>query len=152
MRREKKMTYLLSFFPGLGYLYLGLMNRGLQFLLLFFGTIFLTTIVNSFGFFIPIIVFYSYFDSLQLYSKYRDGEEIKDEPIVNNINILKNNALIGWLFIAVGGITVFQYTMEYLNRHFNFYYEFYYIKNALFGLLFIGLGIFLLRGKRKDNQ
>jgi hypothetical protein len=151
LKKRKTLIYLLSILPGLGHFYLGLMTRGLQFMLLFFGTIFLTRIINSFGFFLPIIVFYSYFDALQFHSRYREGNELLDEPIFKQNVFGVNKTMIGWGLIGIGCFTLLQYAADYIQQYYNIFVDVHFIRNLLFSLVFVLLGIRLLRGKPGEN-
>ena len=63
------LTILFSFLPGAGHMYLGLIKQGIQLMVLFFGTIFLSSLtVSFFGnvfslllFFLPVFFCYSIF-------------------------------------------------------------------------------------------
>lgn len=66
------LTILFSFLPGAGHMYLGLIKQGIQLMVLFFGTIFLSSLtVSFFGnvfslllFFLPFFFCYSIFDAV----------------------------------------------------------------------------------------
>lgn len=84
---EKFFTILLSFVPGLGHFQLGLMQRGLSFLIAFFGLItmmfFVTGITHESVFLLflgllPIIWLYSMFDAVQLVHRKLAGEPLVD--------------------------------------------------------------------------
>ncbi|MFB7139723.1 hypothetical protein ACFCYN_08740 [Gottfriedia sp. NPDC056225] len=150
MKSRKRLVYILSILPGLGHFYLGLMSRGLQFMLLFFGTIFLTNLISSFGFFIPVIVFYSYFDALQYHSKYREDIELIDEPILNN-HFKVNKFLIGWVLIGFGCLSLLENASDYISRHYNLFIDYHLVQNLIFSFVFVVLGIKLLTGKPKKE-
>lgn len=87
MGKSKFITFILSAFPGLGHLYLGLMNRGLVFMAAFLGWTALVLlgaeIIRSGDFtvllvLLPIIGLYSLFDALHLCSRMQAGETIPD--------------------------------------------------------------------------
>lgn len=86
--------------PGLRHMYLGLMNRGLQFLISFFGafTIGIITGNSLEGIIIPIIFiiwFYSAFDSYQCRKLLARGEKIEDKPIFEEYSIHQLKGFIG---------------------------------------------------------
>lgn len=145
LKKRKMGVYILSFLPGLGHYYLGLMQRGLQFMLLLFGAIFLTNLVEMFAFFIPIIVFYSYFDALQYHSKYRENEELIDEPVFKQSLIRVNKAVIAWIFIGFGGLSLLENSADYLQLTINFHVLYKIIVSAIFVII----GIRILIGKPK---
>lgn len=86
-------TILLSFIPGLGHFQLGLMNRGLTFLIGFSGLammiIFVSLITGQSGFavflgILPIIWIYNMFDITQLLARRRAGETLVDRTILED--------------------------------------------------------------------
>ncbi|WP_430509445.1 hypothetical protein [Gottfriedia solisilvae] len=147
LKKRKMGVYILSFLPGLGHFYLGLMQRGLQFMLLLFGAIFMTHMVEMFAFFIPIIVFYSYFDALQYHSKYRENEELIDEPVFKQNLIRVNKAVIAWIFIGFGGLSLLENSADYLQLSIDFNILYKIIVSAVFVII----GIRILIGKPKEE-
>lgn len=90
---ERFNTILLSFIPGLGHFHLGLMNRGLTFLIGFFGLammiVFITAMTGQGGFMtflgiLPIIWIYNMFDSIQQLNKKQKGEELADRTVLED--------------------------------------------------------------------
>jgi hypothetical protein len=109
IRRSSFSVLVLSLIPGGGYMYLGLMNRGLQAMILFFGTIFLASVVNLgalVGLVIPVLMFYSIFDSLQLASRMNDGLFIEDRPYLDIGNPNWQN-ILGYTLIGLGALALF---------------------------------------------
>ncbi|GGI14767.1 hypothetical protein [Gottfriedia solisilvae] len=147
LKKRKMGVYILSFLPGLGHFYLGLMQRGLQFMLLLFCAIFMTHMVEMFAFFIPIIVFYSYFDALQYHSKYRENEELIDEPVFKQNLIRVNKAVIAWIFIGFGGLSLLENSADYLQLSIDFNILYKIIVSAVFVII----GIRILIGKPKEE-
>ncbi|MEK4456989.1 MULTISPECIES: multi-tm2 domain protein [Paenibacillus] len=91
---ERFFTILLSFIPGLGHLHLGLMQRGLSFLLSFFGfgaiLVFITSITNESGFLafagvLPIIWLYCMFDAVQHVHRKQAGEMLQDRTLFEEL-------------------------------------------------------------------
>lgn len=91
---ERFFTILLSFVPGLGHFYMGLMQRGLSFLIAFFGLltmlIFVTTITSQNGFavflgLLPVIWLYCMFDAVQVIHRKQKGEIIEDRTLFDEI-------------------------------------------------------------------
>ncbi|UOE94503.1 hypothetical protein [Alkalihalobacillus sp. LMS39] len=87
---ERFKTLLLSFIPGLGHFHIGLMNRGLPFLVGFFGLItmilFVAFLTRQDGFIIflglvPIIWIFNVFDVMSLLKRKEQGIELKDVTI-----------------------------------------------------------------------
>jgi hypothetical protein len=93
-KKSKFLTFLFSLVPGVGHYYLGLMKRGLQFMvafgaaigvLIFFATMShgpVEALAPIMGIVLPIIWFYSLFDALHLASKIKNGEAVEDSNIL----------------------------------------------------------------------
>lgn len=86
-QNERFKTILLSVIPGMGHFQLGLMQRGLAFLITFFGSImmvlFVAEVTRQTGFYAflgiaPVIWLYGLFDCLQQLSKREQGEALID--------------------------------------------------------------------------
>lgn len=92
--QEKTRTILLSFLPGLGHMSLGLMQRGITFLISFIGLfaiiVFLSVVMGKAALLIfllglPIIWIYSLFDAIQqLHAKQR-GERVEDRAVFEEL-------------------------------------------------------------------
>ncbi|PUA34570.1 hypothetical protein C8Z91_35660 [Paenibacillus elgii] len=87
---DRFRTIVLSFVPGLGHLHLGLMQRGLGFMVLFFGLtvmiFFLSVITHRDVFLVflgalPVIWLYCMFDCVQQYGRKERGEVLTDRTI-----------------------------------------------------------------------
>jgi hypothetical protein len=86
-------TLLLSMIPGLGHFHLGLMNRGVAFLIAFFGLgtmiVFLSIVTGQSGFLVffgilPIVWIYSMFDAVQLLNRKQRGEAVPDRTFLED--------------------------------------------------------------------
>lgn len=91
---ERFYTIILSIIPGLGHFQLGLMNRGVTFLASFLGVtamiIFITAMTGRdeflvFLIIVPVILVYSFFDTMQLLNKKEAGEELSDRSILEDL-------------------------------------------------------------------
>jgi len=94
--------------PGLNYMYMGLVKRGLVAMIAFFTTIFLTAQFNGTGlgivfwFAMPILMFVSIFDGFNIRRRINAGEEIADS--VDDItDFIRRNrtAIIAFLLLLV---------------------------------------------------
>jgi hypothetical protein len=164
MRREdgkksKTIATLLSIFPGAGHLYLGLQRRGIQLMAAFLFSIYILDVLRLgiFLFLIPIIWFYSLFDSLQISSKY-GKEEIEDTPIVSYfINHQKwlgaGLVLLGFYYLFTNLVmpSLAPMISEYLNIDFRYLFD-QYLQTVIVCLLLIGGGIKLLMGKKTQSK
>lgn len=91
---DQFLTLFLAFIPGLGHFHLGLMNRGLAFLLSFFGSImmvlFITVLTHQEGFLIflgvvAVIWIFNLFDIVQLLKRKGEGEVLEDRTVLEDL-------------------------------------------------------------------
>lgn len=145
-RPSKGLTFFLSFCTGVGHLYLGAMNRGLQFLILFLGTISLAQHFHMgfLAFLIPVIWFYGLFDAMQLANR----ENIVDIPLVR-WECLKGPwtgyALIGIGVVFLANEILPSYLSSFLGGWRN-------VQTLFIALVLIVVGIFLLWGKKVNEN
>ncbi|NOU95001.1 hypothetical protein GC093_17490 [Paenibacillus sp. LMG 31456] len=113
---ERVFTVLLSFIPGLGHLQLGLMQRGLTFMIAFFGSavmiFFVAMLTRQEGFLVffgvlPIIWIYCLFDCIQQLNRKQRGEALTDRTIFEdfqeNREDGKKNKMIATFLSVVPG-------------------------------------------------
>lgn len=159
-KKSKAIATLLSFFPGLGHLYLGLQRRGIQLMAFFLFSIYILDVLRLglFLFIIPIIWFYSFFDGLQKASKADQNLDLEDKPIISSLAIHQKwlgigLILLGLYFIFINIVLpiaepylakIFKLSIPYLVRE--------YIQTAIICLILIGGGIKLLLGKKQPLE
>lgn len=150
MKKSKGLTFFLSFVPGAGHLYLGLMNRGLQFLVLFFGTIFISSmfITELFGFLLPIIWFYCLFDALQQYNRIQESGEVIDTPIISWTKFVKSKIWIGWILIVLG---IYLFVEKFILETYGWQYSSTF-RTAFFAVMLILIGVYFLVGKKINKD
>ncbi|GAK40056.1 multi-tm2 domain protein [Paenibacillus urinalis] len=113
---ERFYTILLSFVPGLGHLHLGLLQRGLSFLIGFFGLgimlVFVTAITGQeifllFLLLLPIMWLYCMFDAVQHVNRKQAGEILEDktlfEQLEHGTSTGKKSKVIATLLAAFPG-------------------------------------------------
>jgi hypothetical protein len=107
--KSKFLTFLLSVLPGVGHLYLGLLTRGLHFMILFFGSIFLIILIGieELIILLPIIWFYSLFDALQKYELLNEGI-VEDVPLFLLDKVQSYQKGMAYLLIGVGGYLLLE--------------------------------------------
>lgn len=145
MKKSKFATVVLAIVPGLGHFYLGWMERGLQFMLAFFLSIFLMSWLNIslFAFLLPVIWFYSAFDLMHL----------STEPPVHVVRpplvwLIEKQRWAGIGLIVLGILLLFERTViPILYLYFN-YQTIRMIGTAAVALLLIAGGIRLAMGKQ----
>ncbi|KPU43083.1 B-box zinc finger [Oxobacter pfennigii] len=119
------LFFIFLFAPGLRHMYLGLMKRGIHFLLTFFGAIAVGMLLGS-GIgevIIPvcfIVWFYSAFDSYQCRKLLARGEKVEDAPLFKDYGYeeIKNyfsgrKQLIGIAAIVLGGYLLLKQFVRY---------------------------------------
>ena len=90
--------------PGLNYMYMGLIKRGLLAMSAFFGLIFMTSQLSGgssvFAFAIPILIITCIFDGFNLRRRINAGEEVNDN-IDEIINAIRRNRRIIASFVIL---------------------------------------------------
>ncbi|MDM5154306.1 hypothetical protein QUF88_10795 [Bacillus sp. DX1.1] len=157
-KKSKTLTSILAIFPGAGHMYLGLQRRGLQLMIAFLFAIYILDVLrlSAFLFLVPIIWFYSFFDTLQQASKY-GKEELQDTPIVDYL--INHQKWVGIGLLALGCyfildrmfIPIFdEYFTVMFNIHLSdWYYN--YFQTSVVSLLLIGGGFKLLLGSKAEK-
>lgn len=93
-QREKTQTILLSFIPGVGHMSLGMLQRGVTFLVAFVGLLALVTFISivtdtaSFLLFLlalPVLWIYTMFDAVEQLQRKQRGEAINDRPFFEEL-------------------------------------------------------------------
>lgn len=115
--------------PGLRHMYLGLMKRGLGFLVTFFGLIGLSIILEGLaGILVPVIFiawFYSAFDSYQCRKLLSKGEQVEDKELFKGYGLetikeffVKRKTLSGVAVILLGVYLLFKQIVRYGYRRY----------------------------------
>lgn len=165
MKRSSFFSFLCAFVPGAGEMYMGLMNRGTSVMLLFWSVIAFSAIfgLDFFLFLLPVIWFYSFFESLNLRKMtYEQLSAIPDEMIfgldamtLGRIRSLAQgrHLLAGGLCIALGAYMLYDGVLmrrwgNILWERFPFLYELLRsLPTLLVAFAIIFLGLHLVRGK-----
>ena len=165
MRKSRLFSLLCACWPGAGEMYLGLMNRGVAIMLLFWGVV----VIGATGFpppmfILPVLWFYSFFDTLTLrnldyyaLTELQERDEYFFEDLMGGKYSLpevveKYRLLIGLGLILAGGYTLYEKVVRFLWRSDILpgwlYSLFDNLPNMLLSFGIIALGIWLVRGKR----
>lgn len=141
MHKSKFWAFVLSFMPGVGHYYLGLMQRGLQFNLLFFGVIFVMAVSNLglLGFLIPVLWFYALFDALLIVNKLEQGLDVPDTPAIPWNRLPVKASILGWVLVFLGA-----YSFVMVNPFFHLRYLLNQINAMLAAAALIIFGVYLL--------
>ncbi|ENQ3108034.1 hypothetical protein SAMN04488168_11554 [Bacillus sp. 491mf] len=157
-KKSKTFASILAMFPGAGHMYLGLQRRGLQLMAAFLLAIYLLDLLrlSAFLFLVPIIWFYSFFDTLQQTAKY-GKEDLQDTPIIDYF--INHQKWLGIGLIGLGGYYLLDQTLlpilnDYFATIFNIhinelYYR--YFQTSIVALLLIGGGFKLLLGNKEEK-
>jgi len=149
------IAFLTALIPGVGYMYLGLIKKGVQFLLLFLFLRYLFTFLGI-DFMKSIVLwpfwFYTFFDTMNVAEKMKKGITVPDCDLIFekvNWNDCSGNMpsqrvfflIIAWSFVFIGSLAI-------LNKMFNDN-QFYQLAVSLadeyfFPILLIASGIYLL--------
>ena len=143
-RKSRMWAMLFSFIPGVGHLYLGLKEQGLQLMGAFFLTLFLMDWMRMtfLIFLVPIIWFYGMFDALQ---KADDPLPRRPEEDLFIFKWFKNNhRFLAYVLIALGLFLLFdRLVVPYIGWEYTRQ-----VQTLIISLLLIGAGIRLLGGSR----
>lgn len=164
-KRSSFLTFMSALVPGLGYMYLGLMKKGIQAMIIFFLIEPLFTFIGL-GWLADIIQiplwFYLFFDTFNIAHKLDRGDNVHDSDFIFNQyhdlnkkeNLSEYNAnnmrekgglVIGVALIIIGGLSI-------INKLFpnNIIYDF--IKQSIgayfIPVLFVIVGVYLLVKKK----
>lgn len=109
------MRLALSLAPGVGHMYLGLMNRGLQLMVLSVVGSMLVFAVHAvlFAFFITGVVFYSIFDAREAHLRMRAGENVPDVLLVN-WGIFTTQRWVAYALVGLGVLGIYRALMHEL--------------------------------------
>lgn len=172
--KNRALAILFGLMPGAGHMYLGKMKRGMTLMLLFWGDLFVASLLGmgALALGMLIIWFYAFFDNLNLSALPNDQLEaapdlfmfgLLDGTNIHNLQIFKTKSTaLGWGFIIVGILLlyntlsgmIFGSLAQFLESIglstkwlWNIYYD---IPQLAVGVLVILLGIRFMRGGKKN--
>ncbi|MGI6605441.1 MAG: hypothetical protein ACOX2X_00030 [Peptococcia bacterium] len=153
LSNKKLITVALSMVPGAGHMYLGLQNRGLALMTLFFFSAFLMgwLRMSVFVFVLPVIWFYSLFDAYHRVENSQwphenEWESAEQElPFFSWVN--QHPHWSGWALIILGCFVLFERVISPLLT----WQVRNYLQTGIVALILIGGGIKLLLGSRQND-
>ena len=177
MKKNRFWVFILGLIPGCGLMCLGYMKKGLQYLLMFFATLYVTIVVESYillgelGIFfillLPIVWIYQMFDTMHTLTHMRkhsietptdDGFFIPAKMItpIKNRTIVKFAAII---LIVIGASGILYSLLNNLHYVINEYIAEIiinttrnYLVPGIVSLALIIIGVKLLKGSGKDKS
>lgn len=167
-RMHKPAREVVSFFrfvfsacPGLGHLYMGMMQRGFQMMVggvlggILIGMVFPPLL----GLYIPALIFFSIFDAREAHLRLLQGLEVEDKGFVDlkNWKGTWNPRYVGYGLIGIGILAFYNVIVNdllyMLFRNSQMYYHLVEAANGSFlGLLAIGAGLWMLRKNFGGSQ
>ena len=157
---ERFLFFVCSLIPGAAHMHLGLFRRGLQLMLIVFGTIALASFINL-DLLIPVAViptwFFSFFESHNLNKQLWQGQPLCDKDIFNqslfgDFSMLKNPRIVGISIIVVGVLGLLQ-VVGRSSEVIMFFGKYYYmVRSSLMPVLLILSGIYLLTKAKQSTK
>lgn len=157
-RRSGFVTFLVSLFPGVGYMYFGMLRKGIETLSIFLlvpfilRAIWLDALVGVFC--VPFWL-YTFFDTYNIARKFDRGEIINDESwfskngdsIKFNLDNVNHNAwkIGAWALIILGILSITGKIFDYFNI-------FYIVRSYFIPILFVLVGIYILVASNKNRN
>jgi len=165
MRKNRFLSFCFSFMPGAGQMYLGLLKRGVSLMSLFFFSIFFVgfTKIDLFGFAIPVVWFYAFFDSINLSGMpYEKLIQVEDKYLFDFDKLLKNDywnlfekrhIALGTAAIVIGVYMIFHNFVEPYIRDIEWLRNLINrMPSLLFAIAIIALGLYLIMGKKQNDE
>lgn len=167
-KKNRFFTFIFSFLPGAGHMYMGFMNRGVSLMSCFFLIIFASVWLNMgpLMFIVLIVWFYSFFDTHNIRSMPDDEfYELEDKYIVFP-EFLKDSSyrelqkkyrniiaviliILGFTVLWNNFFDIFSYMLpdEFRNLLYSFGHN---LPQLVIGVAIILFGIHLIRGKKQE--
>ena len=114
MKRDRFIMFLAALIPGVGYMYLGLLKKGIEALVAFLLIKPLLTIIGI-GWMAPVIMIpfmlYTFFDTYNVSAKIDSGMVVQDEDIFNiekynKVDSHKILNIFAYILIAIGVLAI----------------------------------------------
>jgi hypothetical protein len=165
-RKNGFLNFCFSLLPGAGQMYQGFMKRGVSIMTLFFGWLCVSTVfsVEELLFFIPVIWFFGFFDSLHSNSlsdearvQRKDAFLFVEEGQLDRLAFRKLRIPAAVVLILFGGYSILCGGIRFLIERSYLYWDsgitklvYDYLPNMVFSVVIILLGVYLIVGKKKE--
>ena len=161
MRKSRFWLFLFSLVPGCGQMYLGYSKRGVSLGMMFFGILFLSSLIGftEIGIILPVLWFYAFFDAMNLYGK----EDVEDDWAFNLGNLYaryvgdrRSSIIFGIILLCVGCLVLFRNIVGpqllELLRGTIFAPLIANMPQLIIAVILIILGVFLIGGKGRNHH
>lgn len=171
MEKNSFLTFIFSFMPGAGEMYLGMMKKGTAIMTGFFAVIFISLFlqINEICVMLPIIWCYSFFDTINMKRISPEGRLEKDTSFQNDLKLFfdrdwsglvkKKNTIFGFGFVLLGFYLMLENFILPFVYKFCDYIESYFlydiiesIPSLVVAVLIILLGTQLLKGGKVKEE
>lgn len=169
-KKSKFLTFIFSFFPGVGHMYMGFMKIGLSIMTAFFFIIFLadSLSIGPLIYIEPVLICYSVFDCInksdlsdEEYSKLEDKFLFNlDTAFIGKVkSFSKKNLIIGIILVFIGVTGLVNTIMAQLQPTIP-QIIYYYISNIVnsmpkliisAAIIYIGVKLILIKKKESDT-
>lgn len=166
-KKNSFLTFCFAFLPGAGQMYMGFMNRGISLMSAFFILIFLSSWLNlgPLMFAMPVIWFYAFFDTFNLRGMPDDEFYAMEDKFILFPGVTKEGSkilqskyrmvlavalvMIGFVILWNNLYSLFRSILPQPIREIVYRFG-HYFPQLLIGFAIILLGIYLIRGKKKE--
>jgi hypothetical protein len=142
------VRFVLSIAPGVGHLYMGLFNRGMQFFMgtLIGGMVLGMVFPSLLGLYIPAAIFFSVFDAREIHLRLSQGLEVEDRGFVDirAVPIQWSQRQLGIALIVLGALALWRVLTIDLLQMLGLYHVHRFINGLTLGALALGSGVWLL--------
>lgn len=171
MEKNSLLTFIFSFMPGAGEMYLGMMKKGLAIITAFFAVVFLGVVlyIEEICVILPVIWCYSFFDTINMRKYSPEGRIEMDNKFGEDMKVFcdhdwsgllkKKNTIFGIGFVLLGLYLLFEnFIMPIINRFCDYIGSYVLcdiisnIPSMVVAFLIILLGIQLLKGGKMKEQ
>jgi hypothetical protein len=166
-KKSSFLTFWFSLLPGAGQMYMGFMKRGISLMSAFFLLIFFSTWLNlsPLMFAMPVIWFFAFFDTHNLRSMPDDEFYAQEDDYIlipefakEKTRVLqsKYRNILALVLIIIGFSILWNNLYGFINYFLpdfisNAIYRFgRYFPQLIVGFAIIALGLYLIRGKKKE--
>lgn len=169
MKKSKFWTFIFSFIPGGGQMYLGLMRKGLSIMFLFALVIAVASFLQLGFLFIllPVIWFYSFFDTMNLKAYTQEEIRAMDDRFIFDLDgmlkgdwkatLQKRHLLAGGICIFIGIYILFVNFINPILYRLDYVPDWVYtvirqLPTLAIAVIIVCLGLYLIRGGKKKTE